>query len=476
MDDFDDILEDQHDHKLLFDAYYGKGGFKKGFFLFKHPRESQKKYDRRRKMAYYSNYLRPIIDSHVDPIFRKEPKREWKDNAAFSAYILDVDTCGTGMNRFMKKAALIAKIFAVAFIFTDNFADLPQNLAATLKERCLPYSYIVTPDRLDSYKINRFGKLTSITITEPAEDAEGNVKDGVINKRTWTTTTWKLTGEDGKVISKGEHNLGRLPVTVLYSNQVQREDTLPQSEFYDIARMSVSLYNRCSELDEVLSNQAFNILTYPLGDTQRAKDIEEIITGTENMLGYDGTLGGKPDFISPKSEPADLQMKQLDRLVQEMHRMARLSHVTGVEKQTSGVSKAYDFENTNQNLGDFAANIEEAEKDMAAVFELWAGGGSKLEYTASYDRDFGMIDIEQVLKEADEALLLNIGSKFNAAVKKKVVAAYLPELPEKEYDEITKEIDENTKNEVYAADSMQQVATQQQQTKKLDTGQQAGAA
>lgn len=457
LTDFDEILEERHESKLMFDAYYGKGGFKYGFFLFKHPREGNMKYKRRRKMAYYSNYLRPIIDSHVDPIFRKEPKRDWKTNATFSAYIADVDTCKCGMNRFMKKAALIAKIFGVALIFTDNFADLPTNLAKTLESRMLPYSYIVTPNRVDGFKVNRFGRLTSITIKEPAEDAEGNVKEGVFNKRTWTVTSWTLTDSDGKLIQQGDHNLGRLPLTLLYSNQVEREDTLPQSEFYDIARMSISLYNRCSELDEVLSNQAFNILTYPLGEAQRSKDAEEVITGTENMLAYDGTLGKSPDFIAPKSDPADLQMKQIDRLVQEMHRMARLSHVTGVEKQESGVSKAYDFENTNQNLGDFAANIEEAEKDMAAIFELWTGKKNSLEYSVAYERDFGIIDIEQILKDADAALMLDIGAKFKAAVKKKIVALYLGDLPEKEYDEIMAEIEANADNENYAGNSLQQL-------------------
>lgn len=451
--DLEDILEENYDHRLLFDAYYGKGGFKKGFFLFRHPREGQKKYERRKFMAYYSNYLRPIVDSHVDPIFRKEPKRDWSDSATFEMYMKNVDACGCGMNRFMKRAALIAKLYAVAFIFTDNFAELPTNLAATLKERKLPYSYIVPPDKVDSYKINRFGKLTSITVKEPAEDAEGNIREGVINKRIWTPTIWKLLSEDDEVIDEGEHSLGRLPVTPLYSNQAQREDTLPQSEFYDIARMSISLFNRCSELDEILSNQAFNILTYPLSDSQRSKDMKEVITGTENMLGYNGELSHSPDFIAPSSEPAEVQMKQLDRIVTEMHRMARLSHVTGVEAKTSGVSKAYDFENTNQNLGDFAANIEEAEKDVVEVYGLWEG--SKLDYTVGYDRDFGIIDIEQILKEADEALLLDIGSKFNAAVKKKVVQIYLPDISEKEYGEIEKEIDENAKNESYANESTQ---------------------
>jgi hypothetical protein len=451
-DTCDTIFSDYYDYKILHDAYYGKGGFKYGTYIERYPREGELKYIRRRKVAYYSNYMRPIIDSHVDPIFRKEPKRSWQGNSKFDQFMEDVDACGAGMNRFMKKAALIAKIYGVAFIFTDNFAELPTNLAAALKERRFPYSYIVPPRRIESYKVNKFGKLTSITIREPAEDAEGNVAIGEW-LREWTSTSWILIGSDGETKSQGEHNLGRLPVTPLYSNQVERLDTLPQSEFLDIAKMSISLYNRCSELDEILSSQTFNILIYPIADNQKPDCVQEIVTGVENVIGFYANGGSAPGYISPNSDPAEMQMKQIDRLVTEMYRMARLSHTTGVQKQTSGISKAYDFEQTNQNLGDFAANIEEAEEDIARIFALWENVDN-IDYNVAYDRNFGIIDMTAILADATAALDLSIGNKFDAAVKKKIVANYLGEdVPPNEYDAIIKEIDDNGDNADYAEQS-----------------------
>lgn len=454
IDDYtcDDIFSDYHDYKVLHDAYYGKGGFKHGGYIERYPREGELKYLRRRKVAYYSNYLRPIIDSHVNPIFRKEPKRSWQGNSKFEQFTQNVDACGAGMNRFMKKAALIAKIYGVAFIFTDNFAELPAKLATALKERMFPYSYIVAPRKVESYKVNKFGKLTSITIREPAEDSEGNVTDGEW-LREWTSTGWILIGDDGETKGQGEHNLGRLPVTPLYSNQVEKMDTLPQSEFLDISKMSISLYNRCSELDEILSGQTISIMIYPIAANQKPDCVQEIVTGIENIIGLYASEGGAPGYISPNSAPAEMQMKQIDRLVTEMYRMARLSHTTGVQQQTSGIAKAYDFEQTNQNLGDFAANIEEAEEDIARVFALWENVDN-LDYNVAYDRDFGIIDIASILADAMAALDLDIGNKFNAAVKKKIVASYLGEdIPAAEYDEIIKEINYNAENADYADQS-----------------------
>ena len=452
------VLDHISDYQLLYDAYHADGGFKTGQYLLQHPREGEHKYRRRKRMSYYANYVKPVVDSHVDPIFREEPNRNWDSNQLFSMFHEDVDAAGTSMNRFMKKAALVAKLYAVAFIVIDNFADLPATVADTLNDRKLPYAYIVTPSQVTDHKVNRFGRLTSITYTEPAEDADGNITYGS-NSRTWTMGEWILSDSNGKVIIRQKHSLARLPIVPLYSKPMESGNTLPQSEFYSISRTNMSLFNRCSELDEVLSNQAFGILTYPLGENQDTDEVQEIVTGTENLLGYDGTLSKSPEYIGPPAEPANMQMSQIDRLIQEIYRMAKQSHTTGVEAKASGVAKAYDFEKTNPVLADFAANCELAEVEMAKVFELWTS--AKLNYTCSYERDFGIIDIEQVLKDADSALQLNIGRLFNKEVKKKVVAAYLGDIPEEDYDAVIEEIETSADDAMYA-ETIQTINTSNQ--------------
>ena len=60
---------------LLRDAYHGTGGFETGSYLVQYPVENATKFLRRQQISYYLNYLRPIVDSHVTPIFRRASMR-----------------------------------------------------------------------------------------------------------------------------------------------------------------------------------------------------------------------------------------------------------------------------------------------------------------------------------------------------------------------------------------------------------------
>lgn len=436
-------LMDINDYKFLLDAYNGSGGFKDGSYLVSHPRETSEKYNKRKELAYYLNYVAAVINSHVNPVFRKEPEREWKDNDLFSTFTTDTDTLGTSLNRFMKRAGLIAKIDAVAFIVIDNVAEQPGNMADVISQRALPYAYIVKPSQVKDYKTNKAGRLTEFTY-EVATDANKN--NQATETWTWTTTTWTCQYANGEK-KEGLHQLKRLPVVPFYARPYEPGDVLPQSEFYNIAKTNKRLFNLCSEIDELIRNQAFNILTYPASEGQTQDEVKEVTVGTENVMSYDGTLKGKPEFIAPSADPLQQLRDERKDLIEEIYRMAELSHVTGVETKSSGVAKQWDFNQTNQVLSDFALNAEEAEREVAKIFELWTN--TTVSYYCKYSDDFGIVDVAAALDEVSKALDLNIGGKFNVEAKKKAVAIYLNDLPEDRYDAVVDDIDERGQDETY---------------------------
>jgi len=431
------------DHKFLSDAYYGKGGFKDGFYLIPHPRETPEKYARRKALAYYLNYVAPVVNSHVNPVFRKEPEREWKENQLFSTFMEDADTLGTSFTRFMKRAALIAKLQAVAFIVIDNVSDQPGNMADVLQQRALPYAYIVQRNHVIDYKANKAGRLIEISYKVESEISLTAV---TTDTWTWTTTTWSCQYSDGTK-KEGTHSLKRLPIVPLYSRPMEPGKVLPQSEFYNIAKTNQRLYNLCSEIDEIIRNQAFNILTYPLPEGET--EIKEIVVSTENVLGYDGTLSNKPGYISIETGPLEQLRAERKDLVEEIYRMAELSHVTGVETKESGVAKQWDFEQANQVLSDFALNCEETERDIARVFELWTN--TKIDLSCKYSDDFGIVDVSAALDEVGKALDLQIGGKFDMEVKKKAAVVYLNDLPEDQFDAIIKDIEQQREEQQQTA-------------------------
>nr|WP_092074955.1 hypothetical protein [Dendrosporobacter quercicolus]NSL49582.1 hypothetical protein [Dendrosporobacter quercicolus DSM 1736]SDN23623.1 hypothetical protein SAMN04488502_11538 [Dendrosporobacter quercicolus] len=435
------------DYQFLTGAYYGSGGFKDGSYLVRHPRETPEKYLKRRELAYYLNYVAPTVNSHVNPVFNKEPEREWRENPLFSAFAEDTDTLGTSLARFMKRAGFIAKLQAVAFIVIDNAAEQPGNMAEVLRQRALPYAYIVQRKQVKSYKTNKPGKLIEMTYTIASEVNESG--EAQLETWTWTTTKWKCQDANGEK-REGNHPLGRLPIVPLYAKPYEPGNVLPQSEFYSIAKANKRLYNLCSEIDELIRSQAFNVFTYPIGENQSENDIREIVTGTENAVVYDGTLHNSPQFTAPDSSSlVELRQERKDLIV-EIYRMAELSHVTGVETKTSGVAKEWDFQNTNQVLRDFALNCEDAERETARVFELWTN--TRVDLYSNYSDDFGIVDVAAALDNAGKGLDLNIGGQFDVEVKKKAASVYLNDLPEERFDAVMEDIDRRAEETQQAED------------------------
>jgi len=418
-------------YDLLIHGYYGTGGFADGSYLVPHVREETDKLEKRKQIAYYLNYVRPVVNSHVDPIFKTEPQREWNGGASnlWDLFIKDVDLNGTDLTRFMKRAGLIAKLFGVCFIVMDNFTDQPINMAQVIKERKCPYATIVLPQEVTEYKTDKYGRLISFTYTQQ--------QDGKEVKKTWTDVIWKIES-DKESSGEGIHNLGRVPVIPLYSRLMNPGEILPMSDFYSIARANLRIYNLCSELDEILRNQAFSVLAYP-------GDVKELMLSTENALGFNPESSHTPSFITPPADPAKLLMEQTDRLVKEIYRMAMLTHVTGVQEQKSGVAKAWDFEQTNTALADFAINCEGAEIEMASVFSLWVK--QDLEYQCKYSDDYSIQDVEKELQEVALALDLQIGGMFDVEVKKKAVAVYLQDIPTEDYDAVIEDIASTNQDE-----------------------------
>jgi hypothetical protein len=417
------------DNDLLRHAYFGTDGFADGGFLFRHRREDDEQYGFRRMLAYYLNYTAPVVNSHVDPVFKDPATRDYTGagSSLWETYAENVNGAGTEIGDFMKMAGLSAKLFGGCVIITDNKAEQPATVAEVLQTRALPYSYIVTPDRITDFEIDALGVLVSISYTE-AEIGEDGKRTNETLIRKWTRQAWALY-RDSKLIRGEDHNLGRVPATILLSRKLDPGAVKPPSEFLSVARTNLHIYQLCSWLAEIHANQTFAILTYPVV----GKAPESLTLGTNNALAFNGEGRHAPEWKAPPADPAKSLQDQIDRLIQEIYRMASLSYVTGTKQASSGVAKAWDFEKTNQALTDLAQNCEAAEKDLADLFALWTG--QALAYTCSYPREFALADIAQELADAQAVLDMTLGQEVKVEVAKKVMELYFDLEPER-FDEI----------------------------------------
>ncbi|MEG0835306.1 MAG: hypothetical protein RR413_07645, partial [Christensenellaceae bacterium] len=148
------------ERKLVHDAYFGNGGFSDGGYLAPYQRESDSNFSHRKSLAYFFNYTKPVINSAVDPVFREYPVRTAaKDDARWEGFLADVDGKGTPLDRFMKKAALRAKLDGEVFIVVDNESQTAATLDVAVANRQYPYLYMLKVEDITDYVIDKHGKL-----------------------------------------------------------------------------------------------------------------------------------------------------------------------------------------------------------------------------------------------------------------------------------------------------------------------------
>ena len=301
-------------YKLLDDAYRGSGGFETGEYLVPFPVEKADKYARRQDLAYYINFIKPIIDSHVNPIFKSDPVRDNMSDT-FKLFLKDVDGNNTTLTRFMKKAAIRAKLHGVEFIVIDA-PKVDPSIRLTRKqiaeERLYPYLYLISPSQVTNYARDKFGRLISITYTVQNEiiDEKGEAKS-VQESWTWTDTICKKVVLDREEVF--ENTIGKIPVIPLYGVLNATDDLIPQSDLYGIAKSSFTLYNQLSSLSCINRNQGFSILLYPIGDEDEYEDPENdpIRVGVSDTLLYRNGQQA-PEFISPSKNPSDMIIQEIN--------------------------------------------------------------------------------------------------------------------------------------------------------------------
>lgn len=424
-------------YKLLRDSYEGMGGYLDGSYLEQHTRESQNKYETRKKLAHYLNYFKPCIDAHVSPIFKNMAIRDWKGQGStvWENFLHNVDFKGTEIKDLMKQAAVKSKINGTCFIVMDRVENVGELTLESLENdrQNLPYAFIVDPVRVSEICVDKFGILSKFVYMEP--DAFDEEK---MAERTLLPDGWIL--KDSKGEHRGAWDLGMVPVIPVPSkNDNETYNPLPPSEFVSIAKTNKVIYNMSSWLTDILVNQTFSILVYP----STSEDALEI--GTSNALGFPPEAGHEPKFIAPAADPANILQNCINVLQQECYRMAGVVNITGVRSEQSGVAKAWDFESTNQALSNFADTLENAEKQLAFLFKRFVK--VEFEYTVNYPNDFSISDVQTELADAEIAKGLNFGDKFNLQIFKRVLTSYLPELSDSDFDELVQDYEDRLENE-----------------------------
>jgi len=407
--------------------------------LFKHKKEREEDYKERIKMSYYYNFCAPIIDIYTNHLFKEPILLDTKgvSDAALKVRMDNIDRMGSSLVEFRKQIAEFAQVYGHCFIVCDKptASDRPIiTLRDKMDAGMFPYFTLYRPENILNWALDEFGNPYWVLIKESL-DTNNNPFDynadtsKMCRYRLWTTTEWIVYDNEYKEVSRGTHTSGCVPIVCVFDKKSKKErNFLGISAIADISFISRDIYNACSELREILRNQTFAFLA--LQGT--SDEYSDITVGTSKGLLYPETRN-KPEYVSPPPANAEVMFSHIDRQVHKIFQLAKLeggtaSATTESAGVQSGVSKAWDFNETNSTLSMKAGNIEDAETRMWQIFARQ--DGSEFVGYVNYPTEFSIKDLNADIDEAEKLMRINLGTEFNKEIKRTIIKKKFPRIPD----------------------------------------------
>jgi len=443
-------------------AYWGDGHFRTGKYLVPHHRE--RFYVTRMLLAYYSNFLKPIINASFRPVFANDIPRivrvknsETTTENFFTEYLKNADNQGNSQHRTMRKGARLANLHGLAYIVMDNFMadEQPATTQEAKDNRIFPYIFYKQKNEVLSSVTDKHGNLQEITFIEDPIMIEGKEEKRF---RIWTREFSQILKLADEVVVKGKkptlipvsepffHNLGVLPVYPMYA--IERTNTTRpwvESANYDIAKLNWTIFNQDSELRELQRNQGFSVF-YSQGDSGTDKT-----GGTYNMFNVDESAKFPPGFASPDSAiPSSLQDAR-ERVRENMFTIAEQNGIIAIQTRNSGVSKEWDFVAYAFVLRDTRDMILAAERWIHMVFSLYVDEES--DYDPQYQKEFQPRARQFELDVLERLNDIGFGPKGRNLIKKRAFQTVFHDSTQKELAPIIEEIEQGKADEIQGGSS-----------------------
>ena len=416
--------------------------------LFMHPKERTQDYAERVRMSYYYNFCAPIIDIYTNHLFKQEIVNKFESiETDVDEVYENVDCSGSSLPEFRRKVADMAQIYGHVFVVVDspliNESDVLTR-RDQIEKRAFPYFSIYSPQSVINWSLDKFGNPYWVLIAEPTDlnidpAQYDKKKKSSVRYRLWTREEWYLF-EGETLISSGTHGLGIVPIVCVYDKRSNLySNYLGVSCISDISFIARDIYNSCSELKQILRDQTFAFLAVQ----GTADEYRELSVGTSKGLLYPEGRNA-PVYVAPPSSNAEIYFQHIDRQVSKIYQIAKLEGGSGTQQQSavmqSGVSKAWDFNETNSSLTSKSNNMEDAEMKMWNIFALWLG--KEFDGSIQYPKEFSVSSLSDDMNEAEQSAKLALGDTFKLEILKSIQKKRFPGATQEEIKVMAEEAEE----------------------------------
>lgn len=385
-------------HWLFLNETYSGGRAWFDSNIHRYMKEGDKEYKDRIERAYRFNHTREVVDLVGKYIFKMEIGRN--ENAAPEAikkFWKRSTLQGHSIKEYAKSISKLSAIFGRIWVVVDSTrTDAVVTRADEQEQDALIYSYFVTPEHVLDMSYDDVGELNWILIHEVTRDDKEPIESSGQRKsqyRLWTRDFFQiftLRKEGNKtIIEEGPmvpHDLGAVPV-IAVDNVISDEKYTSPSMIADVAYLDKACANYLSNLDAIIQDQTFSQLAIPAQAMSPSDDNYKKLLemGTKRIFTYDGEAGSQPFYLSPDVKQAELILKVVNKIINEIYHSIGLAgertkedNALGIDN-SSGVAKAYDFERVNSLLAAKADALEYFENKLLEVVALYSGDEKVLE-------------------------------------------------------------------------------------------------
>lgn len=364
--------------------------------IFKYLKEGPEEFKDRLARAYRFNHTREVVDLVDKHIFKQVISRRVGDAPdSVKAFWKSATLNGLPIEDYAKRISNRGSTNGRVWIVVDsNRNGSIKTKADEKKAGVRAYSYIVLPQHVLDLSWDDRGELNWVLIREVIrDDADPIDSSGVVSNRyrLWTREYSQLfevknegDPQKEKIIVRPAvyHNLGEVPVFP-HDNVISDEPYTSPAMIADVAYLDRAVANYLSNLDAIIQDQTFSQLAIPsqgvIEDTDVGTINKLVEMGTKRVFTYNGEGGVRPEFISPDPKQAELIIKVISKIINEIYHSVGLAgertkedNSQGIDN-SSGVAKAYDFERVNALLAAKADSLERTENRLARLVARWHG-------------------------------------------------------------------------------------------------------
>jgi len=357
-----------------------------------HEQESPTAATRRKRLATYRNFVKPIVDKFSAFVYGQDIPRDSSEQ--YSDWALDVDGNGTELHEFMRKAGQKAALLGrwIILVDTTKSGDVMTRAQAEAEGAKMVLRYAHPSRAIDwnedwtevlfQQDSKTYVIMNNETITTAVVDDEGNVKS----------------------IDEQPHTWGVIPMVCVKAG----DEDLGIAQ--DVAELGKSIFNLDALLKEELYKTTFT--QWWATGISSEEDLGSVNVGSRKIICINKPSSDvKFDKLSADPAQANSIRDSIDQDVKEVYRVVGLRMPDVLKQAESGVAIKLRFTETSAICQTLAKQFKGAEDAINERFER--AYGQEVE-EPTYPDDFSEDDLQVELKMTLDVVGANMPPEIKA--------------------------------------------------------------